>query len=74
MMMTSVKKSKTLEVYKLTHMRQKMRSSLFRLARVQNGSILGIKKKGFYNIMNVILESIIGVMLKVINYICLMLY
>jgi len=48
MMMISMKKARILEVYKLTQLGQKMRSSLFRLARVQNGSVLGDKKKGFY--------------------------
>jgi hypothetical protein len=74
MMMTSVKKSRTLEVYELTHLGQKMRSSLFRLTRVQNGSVLRDKEKGFYNIMNVVLASTIGVMLEVVSFICLMLY
>jgi hypothetical protein len=46
--MISMKKARILEVYKLTQLGQKMRSSLFRLARVQNGSVLGDKKKGFY--------------------------
>lgn len=74
MMMISVKKSRTLEVYELTHLRQKMRSFLFRLAKEQNGLVLGDKEKGFYNIMNVVLASTNGVMPKAISSICLMLY
>jgi hypothetical protein len=45
MMMTLVKKSRTLEIYELTHLGQKMRSFLFKLAKVQNGSVLGEEKK-----------------------------
>jgi hypothetical protein len=74
MMMTLVKKSKTLEVYKLIHLREKMRSFLFKLARIRNGLVLGDKKKGFYGIMNVVLASIIGVMVGIISSICLILY
>jgi hypothetical protein len=73
MMMTSVKKSKILEIYKLTHMGKKVRLFMFKLANSQNGSVLGDKKKGFYNIMNVVLASTTGVMLEAINYIWLML-
>jgi len=73
-MMTLVKKSRTLEIYELTHLGQKTRSSLFRLAKVQNGLVLRDKKKTFYNIMNVVLASINGLMSGVIRFICLMLY
>jgi hypothetical protein len=45
MMMTSVRKFRTLGVYELTHFGQKIRSSLFKLARVQNGSSLGDMKR-----------------------------
>ncbi len=48
MMMTSMKKYRTLGVHKLTYLGQKMRSTLFRLARVRNGFVLGDKKKSFF--------------------------
>ncbi len=74
MMITLVKKFKTLEVYKLTHLGQKMKLFMFVLARVHNGSVLGNKKKSFFIIMNVVLASITSIMPEVINSICLMLY
>ncbi len=74
MMMTLVKKSRILEVHKLTHLGQKVRSFMFRLARKQNGSVLGNKRRGFYNIMNVILASTTGGMLEAISSIWSMLY
>ncbi len=73
-MMILVKKSRILEIYKLTHLGKKVRFSLFRLAKKQNGSVLGDKKRGFYNIMNVVLASTTGIMPKAINSIWLMLY
>jgi hypothetical protein len=69
-----VKKSRTLEVYKLINLREKMRSFLFKVAKVQNGLVLRDKKKGFYSIMNVVLASIIGVMPGIISSIYLILY
>jgi hypothetical protein len=51
-----------------------VRSFMSRLTKFQNGSVLRDKEKDFYNIMNVVLTSIIGVMLEVISFICLMLY
>jgi hypothetical protein len=72
--MTSLKKSRTLRIHKMTHLGQKMRSTLFRLARVQNGLVLKDKKKSFFNIMNVVLVAIISVMPKIISSICLILY
>jgi hypothetical protein len=56
------------------HLRLKMIFSLFKLAKVQNGSILGDKKKSFFNIMNVVLASITYIVPEVISSICLMLY
>jgi hypothetical protein len=73
MMMSSVKKSRILEIYKLTHLGKKGRSFLFRLAKKQNGSVLRKRKRGFYNIMNVILASTPSVMPKAISSIWLML-
>ncbi len=74
MMMTSMRKFMTLEVYELTHTEQKIISFLFKLARVQNGLVLRDKGKGFHNIMNVVLASTTSVIPKIINSICLMLY
>jgi len=67
--MTSVKKSRILEIYKLTHLKKQGRFLLFKLAKKWNGSVLGERTKGFYNIMNVVLASTIGVMLKAISFI-----
>ncbi len=61
-MMISMKKSRTSKIYELIHLGQKMRYSLFKLAREQNGLVLGDKEKGFYNMMNVVLASTTGVM------------
>jgi hypothetical protein len=63
-----------LEVYKLTHLGQKVGFSLSKLARKQNGSILGGKTNDFYNIVNVVLASTIGVMPEAISFIWLMLH
>jgi len=56
MMMISVKKSRILEIYKLTHMRKKGKFLLFRLAKKQNGLVSRERTRGFYNIMNVVLS------------------
>jgi hypothetical protein len=74
MMMTSMKKSRILEIYKLTHLRKKGRFSLCKLAKKQNGSVLGERTRGFYNIMNVVLALTTSIMPKAINSIWLMLY
>jgi hypothetical protein len=44
------------------------------MARKQNGSVVGDNKRGFYNIVNVVLASTIGVMPETISSIGLMFY
>ncbi len=74
MMMTSVKKSRTLEIHKLTHLKKKGRFSLFRLAKKQNGSVSRDWTRSLHNIMRVVLVSTTIVMPATISCMWLMLY
>jgi len=57
MMMTSVRRSRTSELHKLTHLWKEKSFFLFRLAEKQNGSGLGERTESRYDIICVVLGS-----------------
>jgi RNase P/RNase MRP subunit POP5 len=74
MMMTSEERLKTLEIHKLTHLREKGRFVLFRRAKKRNGSVSGERTGSLYNIMRVVLALTIGIMPAASSCLWLMLY
>jgi len=57
MMMTSVKRYKTLQVLKLMHLEEMRSFSVFRQARKQIGSVSGERIGSWYNTILVVSES-----------------
>ncbi len=71
MTLISVKRSKTLQVFKLMYLEEKESFSVFRHAKKQNGWVSGGRTEDLYSIMPVALVSTIGDVSVTISCICL---
>jgi hypothetical protein len=73
MMMTSMKKSRMIETYRMTQLRQLRGCFLFDMVKIRIGLDSGDSYRDSQSITNVVLASIIGVALIFTNCLCWML-